>query len=69
MARKYAENYGLLSFAGSDSHGKESHGHRGGMCCETLIVDERDFTKKVLSGQLQTFHKTIAPFSDNNIEE
>jgi predicted metal-dependent phosphoesterase TrpH len=63
MAKKYAANYNLLQFAGSDIHGKESHGERYGMCAETLVTDEQDFVKKVLSGQLQTFHKTLIPYS------
>lgn len=63
MAQKYAENYGLLQFAGSDIHGKEPHGLRYGVCCEMLITDERDFVNKVLAGQMQTFHRTLAPFA------
>lgn len=63
LAEKYAENYGLLQFAGSDIHGKEPHGHRSGMCCETMIIDDRDFVKKVLAGELQVFHKSLVPFS------
>jgi len=63
MAQKYAANYGLLQFAGSDIHGKESHGERYGMCCEIPVTDQQDFVKKVLSGQMQTFHKTLIPYS------
>ncbi|MBQ8768081.1 MAG: histidinol-phosphatase [Oscillospiraceae bacterium] len=62
MAQNYARNYGLLPFAGSDIHGKESHGQRGGMCCETPITDEQDFVKKVLAGEMETFHKELKPF-------
>lgn len=63
MAQWYANNYNLIAFAGSDIHGKEPHGERYGMCAETPVIDEQDFVKKVLSGELQVFHKTIAPFS------
>ena len=63
MAQKYALNYGLLQFAGSDIHGKEPHGERYGMCCEMPITDEQDFVQKVLAGQMQTFHRTLAPFA------
>lgn len=63
MAQKYALNYGLLQFAGSDIHGKEPHGFRCGMCGETPVIDEQDFVKKVLAGQMQTFHRTLAPFA------
>ena len=63
MAQRYAANYGLLSFAGSDIHGKEPHGERYGMCGKTLVIDEQDFVKKVLAGRMQTFHKQLAPFA------
>ena len=63
LALWYAENYSLLHFAGSDIHGKEPHGHRAGMCCETEVSDEQEFVKKVLSGQMQAFSKDIIPFS------
>ena len=63
MAQKYALNYGLLQFAGSDIHGKEPHGERYGMCFKTPVIDERDFVQKVLTEQMQTFHKTLAPFA------
>jgi len=62
MAQKYAENYGLLPFAGSDIHGKEPHGNRGGMRCESPIVDEQDFVKKVLAGRMKPFHIVLEPF-------
>ena len=61
MAQKYAQNYGLIPFAGSDIHGKVPHGQRGGMRCTSKVLDERDFINKVLSGQLQPFHKTLLP--------
>lgn len=61
MAAKYAENYGLLPFAGSDIHGKEQHGFRGGMRCKSPIVDEQDFVKKVLAGEMEPFHRLLAP--------
>lgn len=63
MAQKYALNYGLLQFAGSDIHGKEPHGLRYGVCCETPVADERDFVNKVLAGQMQVFHRQLAPFA------
>lgn len=62
MAQWYADNYGLLHFAGSDIHGKESHCERYGMCSETPILDEQDFVKKVMAGEMETFHKTLRPF-------
>ena len=62
MALLYAENYGLLPFAGSDIHGKEPHGRRAGMCCETEVIDEQDFVKKVLAGEVEVFCRTLEPF-------
>ncbi len=58
----YAENYGLIPFAGSDIHGKEPHGLRFGICSESPVTDEQDFVKKVLAGKMQVFHKMLAPF-------
>ena len=63
MARQYAQNYQLIPFAGSDIHGKEPHGERSGMQSEVPVSDEKDFVFKVLSGQMQPFHRTIQPFS------
>ena len=63
QAKWYAENYGLIPFAGSDIHGKEPHGLRCGMCCESPVTDEQDFVTKVLAGELTPFHKTLQPFS------
>ena len=62
MAQKYAENYGLLPFAGSDIHGKEPHGNRGGMRCESPIVDEQDFVQKVLAGEMEWFQTKLKAF-------
>ncbi len=63
MALWYADNYNLLHFAGSDVHGKEPHGQRGGMCSKTPVIDEQDFVKKVLAGEMETFHKSLGPFA------
>ena len=62
MAKQYAANYGLLTFAGSDNHGEEEQVEFAGMQSETPIVDELDFVKKVLNGEMTTFHKHMAPF-------
>ena len=62
MAAKYAENYALMPFAGSDIHGKELHGNRGGMRCKTPIANEQDFVKKVLAGRMKPFHIVLEPF-------
>lgn len=63
MALWYANNYNLLHFAGSDIHGKEPHGHRAGMCSKAPVTDERDFVKKVLAREMQTFAMELKPFN------
>ena len=55
MAAVYAENYGLLTFAGSDNHSAEWQGHLAGMCSETPVVDEQDFVRRVKSGEMKIF--------------
>jgi len=62
MAKQYAENYGLLTFAGSDNHGEVEQVEFAGMQSETPIVDELDFVKRVLNGEMTTFHKNMEPF-------
>ncbi len=59
QAQWYTQSYGLIPLAGSDIHGKESHGNRCGMRSQTPITDEQDFVKKVLTGELQVFHKVL----------
>ncbi len=55
MAKIYAENYGLLEFAGSDNHRAGGHKLLAGMCSETPVVSEQDFAKKVKNGKMNTF--------------
>ena len=63
MAKQYAANYGLLKFAGSDNHGEVEQVEFAGMMADTPIVDELDFVKRVLNGEMVTFHKQMEPFS------
>jgi hypothetical protein len=63
MAKQYAANYGLLTFAGSDNHGEIEQVEFAGMQSETPVLDELDFVKKVLGGEMTAFHKNMAPFS------
>ena len=51
----YAENYGLLPFAGSDNHAGSARKLLGGMESPTPIKDEADFAARVLSGEIQPF--------------
>ncbi|MBQ8309558.1 MAG: histidinol phosphatase [Clostridia bacterium] len=60
MAEQYAQNYGLLPFAGSDNHVGGDQKRFGGMEAETPIVDEADFVRRVKNGELQTFRHIIA---------
>ena len=55
MAEIYAEQYGLLRFAGSDNHFGAKLKRLAGMCSETPIEDERDFADRVLNREMQLF--------------
>ena len=55
MARQYAENYGLLPFAGTDNHVAGRQLKLGGMQSETPILDEADFVQRVLNGTVSIF--------------
>lgn len=57
MAEEYADNYGLLHFAGSDNHSGSRQPKLGGMQSETLVKDEADFVQKVKAGQMTIFKK------------
>lgn len=55
MAGIYAENYGLLTFAGSDNHCAAGQKKLAGMCCETPLTDEADFVQRVKNGEMRIF--------------
>ena len=55
MAKNYAENYGLLEFAGSDNHRASEHKLLAGMCSDTPITDEQDFVSRVKDGKMSVF--------------
>ncbi len=55
MAAQYAENYGLLKFAGSDNHWGAEQKKLAGMQFETPIVDEIDFKTRILNGEGSIF--------------
>ena len=55
MAKIYAENYGLLEFAGSDNHGAGEQKLLAGMCSQTPVLDERDFVERVKNGEMSVF--------------
>lgn len=58
MAELYAENYGLVKFAGTDNHIGASISNLAGMCSETPVENELDFVKRVIEGQMQIFSET-----------
>lgn len=55
MAKIYAENYGLLEFAGSDNHTGAAQTILAGMASETPLADERDFVRRVKCGEMELF--------------
>lgn len=55
MAKQYAENYDLLTFAGSDNHSAHHQKKLAGMCSATPISDEQDFINRVKNGQMEIF--------------
>lgn len=65
MAKIYAENYGLIEFAGSDNHIASEMRKLAGMCAEKPISDEKDFVEKVKNGQMSVFSFNL----DENISD
>ena len=59
MAHKYVEHYGLMHFAGSDNHSAGNHKDFGGMSSKTPVVDERDFVRRALAGELTPFSRKV----------
>ena len=55
MAKIYAENYGLIPFAGSDNHSASRHKLLAGVCCEEPVCDTEDFIKKVKENKMEIF--------------
>lgn len=55
MAKLYAENYGLLPFAGSDNHRASAQMKLAGMCAQRPIESERDFVTAVKNGEMEIF--------------
>lgn len=55
LAEQYAENYGLLRFAGSDNHTGKNQKILGGMATEKRIESVQDFIDMVFSGEAHPF--------------
>ena len=72
LALQYADNYGLLHFAGTDNHkcgltdfeGTKNiaagpQKHFGGMESDTPVENEQDFIARVLNGQMHPFRMEL----------
>lgn len=59
MAEQYAQNYGLLPFAGSDNHMGGDQKKFGGMESDTPLRDEADFVNRVKNGEMRLFKHKI----------
>lgn len=55
LALQYAENYGLLTFAGSDNHVGRKKDKLGGLCFDTPLTSERDLVARVKNGDINIF--------------
>jgi hypothetical protein len=55
LARQYAENYGLLAFAGSDNHSGAAQAVFGGMATEVPVESVDHFIRLVRSGEAKLF--------------
>ena len=55
MAKIYAQQYGLIEFAGSDNHSAEKVKALAGVCTATPILDEQDFVTRVKNRQIAIF--------------
>lgn len=55
MAGIYADHYGLLKTAGSDTHAVAEGQKLAGMECDTPITDEQDFIEKVKNNEMRIF--------------
>ena len=55
MAEHYADNYGLIKFAGSDNHSADKIKKLGGMESDFPVRSIEDFIKGVLSGEIKYF--------------
>ena len=59
MAKIYAENYGLIEFAGTDNHIGKKAKKLAGLCLDKPILNEYDFIERVKNEEMKTFIKII----------
>ena len=57
LAEQYAENYGLLRFAGTDNHVAGKQRLFGGMATKTPLSSVEDFINRVLLGEAKPFKR------------
>ena len=55
MAALFAREYELIPFAGTDNHSGNKMKRLGGMAAKTPLVDEADFVRRVLAGEMTPF--------------
>lgn len=55
MAKLYAEQYGLLEFAGSDNHSASNRTRLAGVCSEVSIGDVDEFIARFRAGEMSIF--------------
>lgn len=55
MAKLYAEEYGLLEFAGSDNHSASNRTRLAGVCSEAPIGDVDEFIARFRAGEMSIF--------------
>lgn len=58
MAEHYAQQYGLLPFAGSDNHRAGKQTHLAGLQSATPLRDEADFVQRFKNGEMELFRLT-----------
>ena len=66
MAKIYAENYGLIPFAGSDNHRAAKQKKLAGVCCEEPIDSVEDLICRARADRLKIFFQNIEPNEDNS---
>ena len=59
MAAHYAQQYGLLPFAGSDNHAAGVQKNLAGIQFSTPLRDEADFVQRVKNGEAELFHMEL----------
>ena len=55
MAKRYADQYGLLEFAGSDKHSAKKKGRLAGVCADMPVSSVEEFIEKVKNREMSVF--------------